>query len=195
MSSCAAACVQCTSRGWTTLQCRIQAGKPLSALDGVPYAVKDDTDALPYSTTGGTTYVRPQAVAARAVLRKLQRLHQQSSCWQELGMFRSRVSSKPDVLWQTPTKVVVLYVQMASIRMVTRDAELVASMRETGAVLIGKTALVEHGLSAMGLNTRSGTPRNPYNPSHLTGGSSSGSAAAVAAGLCPFAFGAPQGSY
>ena len=79
---------------------------------------------------------------------------------------------------------------MASIRMVTRDAELMASMRETGAVLIGKTALVEHGLSAMGLNTRSGTPRNPYNPSHLTGGSSSGSAAAVSAGLCPFALGA-----
>ena len=86
----------------------------------------------------------------------------------------------------------MLCVQMASMRMVTRDAELVASMRETGAVLVGKTALVEHGLSAMGLNTRSGTPRNPYNPSHLTGGSSSGSAAAVSAGLCPFAFGALQ---
>lgn len=41
------------------MRCRIQAGKPLSALDGVPYAVKDNTDALPYSTTGGTTYVRP----------------------------------------------------------------------------------------------------------------------------------------
>ena len=89
-------------------------------------------------------------------------------------------------------QVAVLRAQMASIRMVTRDAELVASMRETGAVLVGKTALVEHGLSAMGLNTRSGTPRNPYNPSHLTGGSSSGSAAAVSAGLCPFAFGALQ---
>ncbi|KAK9834816.1 hypothetical protein WJX81_000884 [Elliptochloris bilobata] len=117
---------------------RYKAGKPLSALDGVPYAVKDDTDALPYSTTGGTTY-------------------------------------------------------MASIRMVTRDAALVASMRETGAMMIGKTAMVEHGLSAMGLNTRSGTPRNPYNPSHLTGGSSSGSAAAVSAGLCPFAIGTDGG--
>ena len=54
---------------------RIQAGKPLSALDSVPYAVKDDTDALPYSTTGGTTYVRPQTSAVQADLRKLQRLH------------------------------------------------------------------------------------------------------------------------
>ena len=52
--------------------CRIQAGKPLSALDGVPYAVKDNMDALPYSTTGGTTYVRPHAVAVRAVLFRAQ---------------------------------------------------------------------------------------------------------------------------
>lgn len=33
-------------------------GKPLSVLDGVPYVVKDCTDALPYATNGGTTYVR-----------------------------------------------------------------------------------------------------------------------------------------
>ncbi len=38
---------------------RYKAGAPLSALDGVPYAVKDCTDALPYATAGGTTYVRP----------------------------------------------------------------------------------------------------------------------------------------
>jgi hypothetical protein len=79
---------------------------------------------------------------------------------------------------------------MAALRPVVRDAPLVAALRETGALLLGKTAMVEHGLSAMGLNTAAGTPRNPYNPSHLTGGSSSGSAAAVAAGLCPFAIGA-----
>ncbi len=79
---------------------------------------------------------------------------------------------------------------MESIRKTVHDAPLVAGMRGTGAVLVGKTAMVEHGLSAMGLNTRAGTPRNPYNPAHLTGGSSSGSAAAVSSGLCPFAIGA-----
>ncbi len=79
---------------------------------------------------------------------------------------------------------------MGALRPVARDAPLVAALRETGALLLGKTAMVEHGLSAMGLNTAAGTPRNPYNPNHLTGGSSSGSAAAVAAGLCPFAIGA-----
>jgi len=44
-----------------------------------------------------------------------------------------------------------------------------------------------------GLNPHHGTPRNPYDPGHYTGGSSSGPAAAVAAGLCPVAIGADGG--
>ena len=43
---------------WCTVLCRYKAGTPLSVLDGVPYVVKDCTDALPYATNGGTTYVR-----------------------------------------------------------------------------------------------------------------------------------------
>jgi Asp-tRNA(Asn)/Glu-tRNA(Gln) amidotransferase A subunit family amidase len=42
-----------------------------------------------------------------------------------------------------------------------------------------------------GLNLRTGTPLNPFNPNHHTGGSSSGSAALVAAGVCPIAIGKP----
>jgi hypothetical protein len=34
-------------------------GQPLSVLDGVPFAVKDSIDALPYGSSAGTTYVRP----------------------------------------------------------------------------------------------------------------------------------------
>lgn len=37
--------------------CRYKQGKPLSCLDGVPYAVIDGIDALPYGTTAGTTFV------------------------------------------------------------------------------------------------------------------------------------------
>jgi Asp-tRNA(Asn)/Glu-tRNA(Gln) amidotransferase A subunit family amidase len=51
----------------------------------------------------------------------------------------------------------------------------------------------EIGLGVTGLNTHHGTPRNPYAPAHHTGGSSSGPAAAVAAGLCPVAIGADGG--
>lgn len=46
------------------------------------------------------------------------------------------------------------------------------------------------GLGTTGLNLATGTARNAHSPAHHTGGSSSGSAAAVAAGLCPFAVGA-----
>ena len=46
------------------------------------------------------------------------------------------------------------------------------------------------GLGTTGLNLLTGTARNPHSTAHHTGGSSSGSAAIVAAGLCPFALGA-----
>lgn len=49
------------------------------------------------------------------------------------------------------------------------------------------------GLGTTGLNTVTGTARNPHSPAHHTGGSSSGSAALVAAGLCPFALGSDGG--
>jgi Asp-tRNA(Asn)/Glu-tRNA(Gln) amidotransferase A subunit family amidase len=51
----------------------------------------------------------------------------------------------------------------------------------------------EIGINVTGLNPQHGTARNPYNAGHYTGGSSSGSAAAVAAGLVPVALGADGG--
>jgi Asp-tRNA(Asn)/Glu-tRNA(Gln) amidotransferase A subunit family amidase len=47
----------------------------------------------------------------------------------------------------------------------------------------------EIGLGITGLNLRTGTARNPYATDHFCGGSSSGTAAVVAAGLCPIAVG------
>ena len=73
-----------------------------------------------------------------------------------------------------------------------RDAELVRRLRAAGAVIAGKTRLTELGLSPFGPNPSGGTPRNPHDPARVTGGSSSGSAAAVAAGLVPLAVG-PDG--
>jgi len=73
------------------------------------------------------------------------------------------------------------------------DATVVARMRAAGAVLLGKTNMHEIGISVTGLNPHHGVARNPYAPDHFTGGSSSGSAAAVAAGFCPVAIGADGG--
>ena len=116
---------------------RIEAGKPLSVLDGVPVAVKDEVDQVPYPTTVGTRF-----------------------------------------LGHTPA---------------AQDSTVVARMRASGALLIGKANMHEIGIGVTGLNPHHGTARNPYNPSHHTGGSSSGPAAAVAAGLCPIAVGADGG--
>ena len=66
-------------------------------------------------------------------------------------------------------------------------------MRAAGALLIGKANMHEIGIGVTGLNPNSGTARNPYNPDHFSGGSSSGPAVAVASGLCPIAIGADGG--
>ncbi len=74
----------------------------------------------------------------------------------------------------------------------TADAPCIAELRVAGALLIGKANLHEIGVGMTGLNTVHGTTRNPYNTAAYTGGSSSGAAAAVSAGLCAFALGAPH---
>jgi Asp-tRNA(Asn)/Glu-tRNA(Gln) amidotransferase A subunit family amidase len=116
---------------------RHAAGRPLSPLDGVPIAVKDELDQKPYPTMVGTRF-----------------------------------------LGQMPA---------------TANATVVARLRAAGALLFGKANMHEIGIGVTGLNPHHGTPRNPYNPEHFTGGSSSGPAAAVAAGLCPASLGADGG--
>ncbi len=73
------------------------------------------------------------------------------------------------------------------------DATAVARLRRAGALLIGKANMQELGLGVMGFNPHYGTARNPYDPARSAGGSSTGPAAAVAAGLCPIAVGADGG--
>ena len=116
---------------------RYERGEPLGPLDGVPVAVKDELDQVPYPTTVGTKF---------------------------LG--RSPVEG---------------------------DSEVVARLRAAGAMLIGKANMQEIGLGVFGINPHYGSARNPYDRARVTGGSSSGSAAAVAAGLCPIAVGADGG--
>jgi aspartyl-tRNA(Asn)/glutamyl-tRNA(Gln) amidotransferase subunit A len=69
------------------------------------------------------------------------------------------------------------------------DAHAVARLRAAGAVLLGKTNLDEGALGAATRNPHFGTTRNPFDLNRVAGGSSGGSAAAVAAGLAPVAIG------
>ncbi len=116
---------------------RFRRGAPLGPFDGVPVAVKDELDQVPFPTTVGTRF-----------------------------------------MGHAPA---------------TEDATVVARMRAAGALLIGKANMHEIGIGVNGLNPHHGTARNPYDPGHYTGGSSSGPAAAVAAGLCPVSIGADGG--
>jgi aspartyl-tRNA(Asn)/glutamyl-tRNA(Gln) amidotransferase subunit A len=71
----------------------------------------------------------------------------------------------------------------------TEDAEVVRRLRAAGAVIIGKTTLHEFAYGATGDRSVHGAARNPADPRRMSGGSSGGSAVAVAAGIVPIALG------
>lgn len=73
------------------------------------------------------------------------------------------------------------------------DGTAVARLRSAGAIVSFQTPMTEYGLSPLGGNMFRAMPRNPYNPAHLAGGSSTGSAAAVALGLAPVSLGCDGG--
>ena len=71
----------------------------------------------------------------------------------------------------------------------TKDAELVQRLTDAGAVCIGALNMGEFAYDFTGENAHDGACRNPRDPNRMTGGSSSGSAAAVAAGFVPTSLG------
>lgn len=73
------------------------------------------------------------------------------------------------------------------------DSAAVSRLRAAGAVVIGKTTTSEFACGPPDLHSGFPTPRNPADPSRWTGGSSAGSAAAVAAGITPLALGSDTG--
>lgn len=74
-------------------------------------------------------------------------------------------------------------------RVPAEDAAVVRHLKVAGAVLLGKTNLHEFAYGGSGVVSYYGAARNPWAREHITGGSSSGSAAAVAAGMCFAALG------
>ncbi len=70
-----------------------------------------------------------------------------------------------------------------------RDAPLIERLEAAGAVLVGALNMDEYAYGFSTENTHYGATRNPHNPEHVAGGSSGGSAAAVAAGMVPLTLG------
>ncbi|HVJ16117.1 MAG TPA: amidase, partial [Polyangiaceae bacterium] len=73
------------------------------------------------------------------------------------------------------------------------DAVCIARLRQHGISVIGQTPMTEYGMSTLGTNANRRMPRNAHDPARLPGGSSSGSAVAVALGVVPLAIGCDGG--
>ncbi|KAL9012231.1 MAG: hypothetical protein Q9173_002999, partial [Seirophora scorigena] len=111
--------------------------KPLSPLDGVPVAIKDELDLDGYEKS--------------------------------LGSLLDFTRKEGGTSW------------------------CIQKLEDAGAIIVGKTSMHELGLDTTNNNPTHGTPLNPHNPHYYTGGSSGGSAYAVAVGLVPIAHGADGG--
>ena len=77
----------------------------------------------------------------------------------------------------------------------TKDDLLVSRFRELGAIILPPTSMTEGGVTPVGYSTYIKGPFNPYSTSHYSGGSSGGSAVAVALGICPLAIGCDGGGH
>jgi aspartyl-tRNA(Asn)/glutamyl-tRNA(Gln) amidotransferase subunit A len=83
--------------------------------------------------------------------------------------------------------------QMFASHVPGADAEAVRRVRDAGAILVGKTQTHEFAWGVTSVNERMGTSRNPWRRDRISGGSSGGSAVALAAQLVPLAIGSDTG--
>ena len=82
---------------------------------------------------------------------------------------------------------------LAQAKPATEHCTVVRNLLAAGATITGKTICDEFFYSVAGMNAHYGTPANIRAPGRIPGGSSSGSAAATAAGVCDFALGSDTG--
>ncbi len=149
-------------------------------------------DAIATSDSGNAPLKAFIAVNREDVMRQARESTQRIKAGKPLSIFDGVPVAVKDEIDMTPYPTTV-GTSFLGKTPVTEDSTVVARLRSAGALLIGKANMHEIGINVTGLNPHHGTTRNPYNPNHFTGGSSSGSATAVASGLVPVAIGADGG--
>lgn len=94
-----------------------------------------------------------------------------------------------------PAPTVGSKVDLSTVFDMQTEGHFIKALRAAGCVILGQTKTVEFCLGITGVSAPRGTPKNPHDPDthRIPGGSSSGSAVAVAAGLCAFAIGTDTG--
>lgn len=142
----AAAKADCTGTAAAASAARWAAGAPLSPLDGVPFAVKDCVDALPYPTTSGTAFMADWWVGGRRM------------CWRAGGLAGGGSADRPSLVASQLLRpahrrtccLQGVHCRLAAVdcccrRTPQRSLGGVEALQEAGALLVGKATLHEIG--------------------------------------------------
>lgn len=132
------------------------------------------------------TPMRAQALAAAAVL----------DTEAKAGKFRSPLHGIPISLKDNIDTASVLTTNASALmkdHVPPNDAHVVALLRQAGAIIVAKANLAEFAVSPTNVTSHYGPVRNPWQPEYVSGGSSGGSAASVAAGMCFGSLGTDSG--
>ena len=155
---------------------------PVEVVDALLQRIEDYGDQTKAFITVTAERARAEAQAAEAMLRSgsdLGPLHGIPIALKDLFHTAGIRTTSGAKVWDT---------------FVPKDSATVAKrLSQAGAVLMGKTNMVELAFGPYGLNPHYGTPPNPWGSERVPGGSSSGSGVAVAAGLVPVAMGTDTG--
>ena len=175
-----------------------------------PISLPDDFSGM--DATAQATLVRRRKVSAtelvQAAIRRIERIDPAINAvvtpMYEAALERARTGSHPGPFSGVPFLVKDSAAACAGVRMASgsrllqhhipmRHSELVARYRQAGLIVLGKTNCSEFGLLPTTEPRLFGATRNPWNLDCTPGGSSGGSAAAVAAGMVPMAHGSDGG--
>ena len=153
-------------------------------------------EAVIHAIAGSSQTTPPLNAFSASSAEDIRRQAQESSERLKTGQARSLLEGVPvavkDEIDQAPYPTTV-GTKFLGAQPAKKDSHVAARLRAAGAVLVGKTNMHEIGIATNGENVHHGRIANPYDLQRDTGGSSSGSGAAVAAGIVPAALGADGG--